>query len=280
HRPRPLQRRRPRGLRARRGGLQHRSPRRHHRRAPRPRSRRPPGPAGLPRADHLGRQRGREGIGLLHAGAVTMLGSVEMRRGALEAHTGPWRPRTLDRVLDDAAAAHPERPLVITDDRTYSYADMVAWSMRLARGLSAAGVRAGDHVAMVMANYPEVVALKFALSRLGAVAVPINFLFRRDELGFVIGQSDAVLLVTMNRFRNLDYLAALDELAPGWERAGGGERFPRLREVVVFSTDGEHRAGARSLDDLASAGDGAAVGGSDASAICDVVYTSGTTGSP
>ena len=211
---------------------------------------------------------------------MTVLGSVEMRRGALEAHTGPWRPRTLDRVLDDVAATHPERPLVITDDRTYSYADMVAWSMRLARGLSAAGVRAGDHVAMVMANYPEFVALKFALSRLGAVAVPINFLFRRDELGFVIGQSDAVLLVTMDRFRNLDYLAALDELAPGWERAGGGERFPRLREVVVFSTDGERRAGARSLEDLASAGDGAAVNGSDASAICDVVYTSGTTGSP
>jgi fatty-acyl-CoA synthase len=211
-----------------------------------------------------------------------MLAPVDTRRAALEARTGEWRPRTLDQVLDTVAAAHPDRPLVITDDRTYSYADMVAWSTRLARGLVAAGVQPGDHVAMVLANYPEFVAMKYAVARVGAVSVPVNYLFRRDELGFVLGQSDAVLLVTMNRFRGFDYLAALDELAPGWERAGGGERFPQLREVVIFSTDGERRAGARSLEELAESGATGefALTGADPTAVCDVVYTSGTTGSP
>jgi fatty-acyl-CoA synthase len=211
-----------------------------------------------------------------------MLAPVDSRRAALEARTGEWRPRTLDQVLDATAVAHPDRPLVITDDRTYSYADMVAWSTRLARGLAAAGVQPGDHVALLLANYPEFVAMKYALSRVGAVSVPINYLFRRDELGFVLGQSDAVLLVTMNRFRGFDYLAALDDLAPGWERAGGGERFPRLREVVVISTDGDRRDGVRSLEDLAEAGAAGEVAltGTDPSATCDVVYTSGTTGSP
>src|SRR5207247_680439 len=84
------------------------------------------------------------------------------------------------------------------------------------------GVAPGDHVALVMANYPEYLAVKFAIARAGAVCVPVNYLFRRDELGYVLGQSDATVLVTMDRFRGLDYVGALDELAPGWAQPGGG----------------------------------------------------------
>jgi hypothetical protein len=58
------------------------------------------------------------------------------------------------------------------------------------------------------------------------VAVPINFLLRRDELAYVLAQSDAAVLVTMDRFRDLDYLSFLDQLAPGWESAGGPRRAP------------------------------------------------------
>ena len=104
-----------------------------------------------------------------------------------------------------------------------------------------AGVRPGDHVGLLMANYPEFVAAKFAISRAGAVAVPVNFLNRRDELGYVLHQSDAVMLLTMDRFRGLDYLQFLDELAPGWESRGGDEAFPKLRQVVVMPTGGASR---------------------------------------
>ena len=152
---------------------------------------------------------------------------------------------------------------------------MQEWSARLAAGLRVSGVQPGEHVALVMANYPEFVALKFAIARVGAVAVPVNYLLRRDELAYVLDQSDAVLLVTMNRFRNFDYLAALDEL--------GRRRFPKLRGVIVFSTDADERAGYQSLDDLA--GLAGAVPGSvappvDPGAPADIIYTSGTTGTP
>src|SRR5690606_12780453 len=124
---------------------------------------------------------------------------------------------------------------------------------RLAQGLHRAGIRPGDHVALVMANYPEFIALKFAISRAGATAVPINFLNRRDELSYVLEQSDARCLVTMDSFRNLDYLDMLDQLAPGWERAGGGARFPGLDKVFVFAASGRPlRPGARSLTQLDS----------------------------
>jgi len=112
--------------------------------------------------------------------------------------------------------------------------------------------------------------------------VPVNYLLRRDEMGYVLGQSEASILVTMDRFRDLDYLQALDELAPGWEGGGGGERLPHLREVFVFSPGGGRRPGARTLDDLAERG---AAGGpvsspADPASPADIVYTSGTTGMP
>ena len=198
-----------------------------------------------------------------------------------------WRPATLAQALDAATGLYPDRPLILTDECTYTYAEVRDWSVRLAAGLIAGGVSHGDHVALVMANHPELVALKFAIARAGAVAVPINFLLRSGELRYVLRQCDARLLVTMSRFRDLDYLAMLDELAPGWERAGGGPAFPLLEEIAVFSPDDEGRAGALDLRAVEQRGDTAALEevrrrelAAAAEATADVIYTSGTSGAP
>ncbi|MEI6758869.1 MAG: class I adenylate-forming enzyme family protein [Betaproteobacteria bacterium] len=210
------------------------------------------------------------------------IGRVYDRQSALAKRFPAWAARTLDQTLDAAAAEFPTRPYLITDTQTWTYSDIQAWSERLAAGLLAAGVQPGDHVAMLMANHPEFVAVKFAISRVGAVAVPINFLNRRDELAYVLRQSDAVLLVTMDSFRGLDYLGFLDELAPGWATHGGGAAFPRLKQVVVFPASGQPlRAGAKALSSL---GDGAApwqaITHPGPASNSDIIYTSGTTGSP
>mgnify|MGYP000990266959 FL=1 len=140
----------------------------------------------------------------------TTVPSIAGRQRDLRRRFPWWQPRTLDQMLDTATAEFPDRPLVVTDQRSWSYRDIQRGSERIAAGLVASGVRPGDHVALLMANYPEFVAAKFAIARAGAVAVPVNFLNRRDELGYVLRQSDAVLLITMDRFRNLDYLQFLD----------------------------------------------------------------------
>ncbi len=193
-----------------------------------------------------------------------------------------WQPRTLDQMLDAAATEFPERPFVVTDQRSWSYREIQQWSERIAAGLVASGVQAGDHVALLMANYPDFVAAKFGIARAGAVAVPINFLNRRDELGYVLRQSDAVLMITMDRFRNLDYLQFLDQLAPGWESGGGGEAFPRLKQVVVFPTgDAPTRQGTVQLADYGTdAGAWQAIAHPGPDSNSDIIYTSGTTGPP
>ncbi|MET0189705.1 MAG: AMP-binding protein, partial [Pseudonocardia sediminis] len=211
-----------------------------------------------------------------------MLAPVAQRQAALEKRFPTWERRRLDQALDAAAAEFGDRDLVVTDERTFSYAEIADWSVRVANGLVAAGVRPGEHVAIVAANLPEFVALKFGIARAGAVCIPVNFLNRRDELGYVLDQSDAVLLVTMDRFRDLDYLAALDALMPGWETGGGGSAFPTLRGVVLLPTgSGPPREGATTFAELAATAEGfepvTATGPDD---TADILYTSGTTGTP
>ncbi|MFT4263840.1 MAG: class I adenylate-forming enzyme family protein [Nocardioides sp.] len=209
--------------------------------------------------------------------------SIQERREALEARFATWTPTTLDAWLDRCAAAYPDRPFVITDEVTLTYAELAEQSRVIADALVSLGVGPGDRVGMLMANYPEFVPFKFAIARTGATAIPFNFLYRTEELGYVLAQSRCSVLLTMTGFAGLDYLEMLDTIAPGWEKASEHAGL-ELRHVVVLSTDGRDRAGATTyaeLFELGSSHPGAAAApthGPDD--IGDMLYTSGSTGSP
>ena len=213
--------------------------------------------------------------------------TVAERRAALDAANTPWRETTLSGYLDRQAERYGDRPLVVADDRQISYAEVAEMSVILAAGLADLGVRPGDHVAIVLGNYPEWPALKFAIARLGAVAVNLNYLLRTEELRYVLRQSDSRALVVMSQWRTLDHLAALDEMAHGWETSGGGQALPELRRVVVYDTGANARSDALSFAGLLDRGRAArsagTVPGSDLGRpddMADIMYTSGTTGSP
>ena len=206
--------------------------------------------------------------------------SVDDRQQALLNFFPVWSPTTLHEMLDLMASRYPDRPLVMTDAKTWSYQEIQKWSSHIAAGLIENGVKPGDHVALLMGNFPEFVAVKFAISRAGAVAVPINFLNRRDELGYVLKQSDAVMLITMDQFRGLNYLQFLDELAPNWIELGGGTAFPKLKKIVVFPCSGQHLQ--KEISQLQDFGKDAdiSVQHPGPHSNCDIIYTSGTTGAP
>jgi fatty-acyl-CoA synthase len=220
-------------------------------------------------------------------------GGIQERRARLRARYDPWVPRTLDGWLDHGAAEWPDRPLVVTDDRTVTYRQTADWSRLLADGLVALGVRPGDHVGLLIANHLEFVPLKFAVARAGAVAVPLNFLYRRDELAYVLSQSACKVLVTMTTYGDLDYTAMLDDIIPGWDGARGSStrpgrvacpELPALEALVVLPTGGRVPPTALTLDGLADLG-AASAGASDGARsrpddVGDMLYTSGTTGLP
>jgi fatty-acyl-CoA synthase len=200
---------------------------------------------------------------------------------------GAWQPMTISQALDRATSKYATRPFVMTDGRIWSYQDVQEASRQVAARLIEQGVRPRDHVGLILGNYVEFVIAKFAIARIGAVAVPINIVLRQRELSYIIAQADCVALITMDWYRGRDYLADLDAIMPGWELAGGGENFPKLHTVFVVHTDGSERPGVKQLTEpdwtpriqtwetLKNAEHGA-----DPYFACDVIYTSGTTGHP
>ena len=210
--------------------------------------------------------------------------SLSERQALLRQRFPVWQSLTLDGLLAKNAQDYPDRDFVVSDQRTWTYAQMHAWSKKLASGLVNKGIKPGDHVALLMANYPEFVAIKFAIAMVGAVAVPINFLNKRDELGYVLKQSDAAMLITMDSFRSMPYWRYLDELIPGWQQQGGGDIFPKLKNVIVFETgEIKRETWFKSCTLMDSLGEGLtfpSVEFSVSSATCDIIYTSGTTGFP
>ncbi|OZD71124.1 acyl--CoA ligase [Rhodococcus sp. 05-340-1] len=220
-----------------------------------------------------------------------MTTGIEDRRSALMSEHPEWTPRTLDGWLDECADRYRHRPLVLTEEVTYSYSDVAEQSRRLADGLASLGVQRGDRVGLLMANHPEFVPLKFAIARVGAIAIPFNYLYRQNELEYVLQQSECRVLITMNAYSTLDYVAMLDEIAPGWDSLSFATRpdsaadaVPALRSVVVLETGGTRRVSAMTVADLSGLGienaDAAAGHGADPTDIGDMLYTSGTTGSP
>lgn len=211
---------------------------------------------------------------------MSILDGLDGRRAALDEAYGPWQPSTVHELLDRVAARHPHRLFVIGEQASYTYAELAEWSRRLAAGLVARGVCAGERVALFLPNGPESIALRFAIARAGAVGVPINVRLRAQELADVLAQSRAAALITVDEFRDVDALAALDRIAPGWDAGGTIGALPELRLVVLVPQRGSAaRPHVPTIDELAAEPPlDAQRTARDPGAVSTIFYTSGTTG--
>lgn len=87
-------------------------------------------------------------------------------------------------LLYEAARARPAHTAIVHGDRRLDYFELTERVERLAHGLAARGIRAGDAVALLMGNTPAWIECFLAVTGLGAVAVPLNPQFKRDEVEF------------------------------------------------------------------------------------------------
>ncbi len=106
------------------------------------------------------------------------------------------RRQTLADLLRRTAKRFPNKTAIICGDTRWSYAEFDAVSDRLAAGLAARGVGKGARVAILSCNSHAFAALRFALARLGAVLVPINFMLKPEEAAFILKHAGAELLAT------------------------------------------------------------------------------------
>ena len=149
---------------------------------------------------------------------------------------------TLPALLDDLAARFGARAALVSARRRVAYQTLADESAAVARGLLARGVGKGTRVGLLLPNCPEWVAIAFAVWRCGGLLVPLNTLHRPRELGYSLRHADVALLIGVRSFLRHDYVAALEEVAPG----AGTDRVlhpavPALRTVVWLDPPPEGR---------------------------------------
>ena len=144
---------------------------------------------------------------------------------------------TIGEVLAERAARVGDRPFLLWEGRTTTYAEVDRITNSYARGLADLGIGHGTVVAVMMANCAEFLWTVWGLGKLGAVAVPMNTAARGDQLSYYLRQSGATLGLRRRRV-----VAGAGRAA---RRGHGGAR----------------RAGARGDADRPAGGDVPAVGG-------------------
>ena len=104
-------------------------------------------------------------------------------------------PSRVADVIRREAARRPDAVALRHGERELSYARLDERSSRLAQALLASGVVAGDRVAYLGRTAPEVIELLLAVSKIGAVIVPLNWRLSPRELAQVLADSRARLLI-------------------------------------------------------------------------------------
>lgn len=172
------------------------------------------------------------------------------------------KDRTFARILERQAAEAGSTVFLRTDDVAITFAEAESITNRLASGLSAHGLVAGDRVALYMSNQPEMVLLALAINKLSAVWVPINRDYKGQWLEDTVARCRAKILFTdcdgvaeIQRL-NLD-LKALTLGVVGPDAEPDTIAYQALLDAPEYSVD----------HDSQSFGD-----------TCAILWTSGTTG--
>ena len=178
------------------------------------------------------------------------------------------RRQTLADLLRRTAQRLPHKLAVRCGDTRWTYAEFDAIVTRLAAGLAQRGVAHGERVAVLARNSHGFAALRFALARLGAVLVPINFMLKADEVAFILRHAGAKTLATDSGLAELARAAAAIDTA--------------VKDFIWLPSEGPSTAvpGMASFHELAACTAPLPDTLLQSTDLLQIVYTSGTESSP
>ena len=200
-------------------------------------------------------------------------------------------PLTFAQVLDRMVEEFPDQYCFkyTTLDYTRTYEEFREDVDNFARALVSLGVKAGSKVTVWATNVPAWYISFWAAAKLGAVLVTMNTAYKIHEAEYLLRQSDTHTLVMIDGSLDSDYKGIINELCPEIARAKAGEplhckRLPFLRNVI---TVGFKQPGCLTFDEAMARADMTAPETLERMAaqvrpddVCNMQYTSGTTGFP
>jgi acyl-CoA synthetase (AMP-forming)/AMP-acid ligase II len=156
--------------------------------------------------------------------------------------TFPDHKLTVAALLRHGRDHHPDALAVATPDVRLSYEDIDERSRRLAATLVTCGVGKGSIVGILLPNSAEWVVAWAAVTRIGAIAAPVNTFYAAPELATMIRHADIRVLITCPSFGAHDYLERLTTIAPELHSATSPRplllpSLPQLRHVLVWGND-------------------------------------------
>ena len=198
---------------------------------------------------------------------------------------------TFSQVLDRMVEEFPDQLAFkyTTLDYTRTYYEFRRDVDTFARSLISLGVRAGHHVAVWATNVPQWYIAFWAVTKIGAVLVSMNTAYKIHEAEYLLKQSDTHTLVMINGYRDSDYAGIMAELCPELENTEPGKplhsrRLPFLRNII---TVGYRQKGCITWEDAIARASTVPVeevyrmaAAVDKDDVCNMQYTSGTTGFP
>jgi len=98
--------------------------------------------------------------------------------------------------LAQSAQRHPQKTAIIFGRKRISYKTLKDLTDHIASGLIHLGVQKGDRIAIFLDNCPEFIISYYAVVKAGAVALPINNMYKMEEANFILQDSEAVAIIT------------------------------------------------------------------------------------
>jgi acyl-CoA synthetase (AMP-forming)/AMP-acid ligase II len=179
---------------------------------------------------------------------------------------GDW-PKTIPGAAHAAAQTWPDQPALIVGERTWTFAQLWADARASASAMLASGIGHGDRIAIWAPNLREWILAALGAQAVGGTIVPLNTRFKGAEAADILRRAKVKILFAPADFLNQDYASLI-----------AGEDLPDLIETVHIDRD---------FDAFVARGKGAGDPAVDAALasvspddICDIIFTSGTTGRP
>lgn len=178
------------------------------------------------------------------------------------------RSQNIGDILRRSAKRLGHKTAIKCGATTWTYTEMNAICDRLGRGLDKFGVGKGDRVAVLSRNSHAFAALRFALARMGAVIVPINFMLNPEEIRFILASSGATVLAVGPDFVEAARDAAAKDCA--------------VKSMVWLPGEQPSAppAGMTTFDDLLDADASPVITYVDNRDLAQIIYTSGTESQP